>query len=102
MSQNLKIFSDFGGLSAGIPEDQWIQEIVGFESNLWAVTQLIFADYSIGIGSRVPEAGRIQQKSSTSGDKQLCQAIRMKSPGGFVSVSRHPIANPRYIFCDAD
>lgn len=72
------------GFSSGLPDDQWIREIVGWESQAWASIQIAFSDYAIGTKGRYPFAESYTRPPATPGEKDLCNMQRMRKNGGFV------------------
>jgi hypothetical protein len=75
---------DYMGLvDTNIPDTQWITEILGWESDVWSALQIFVSDYAIGPQLRVPEQLEILKPENT-GEKQLCNAQRMRKNGNFV------------------
>lgn len=81
-----------GGYIDSIPNDQWVTEIVGWESHAWASLQIAIEKYSTGAKSMDPKADSYVRKPETEGELALCRAQRMRKSGGFVSV--HPHSTP--------
>lgn len=73
-----------GFVSARIPSDQWIIEARAAESLVWASMQVMIADYAIGPGVRHPALVNATQTPETTGDKALCNSIKVRKAGGFV------------------
>ena len=72
------------GFIDSLPDDQWIQEVAGWESFVWAALQTAVSDYAIGPEVREPTARAYMKNETTTGEKQLCQAQRLRKSGGFV------------------
>lgn len=75
---------DAQGASPGLPGDQWIQEIVAWESAAWAMLQISVADHALGPQLRLPELGSLVSLANSTAEKKLCQTQRMRKAGGFV------------------
>jgi hypothetical protein len=71
------------GLRMGLPDDQWKIEAMEQESRVWAVVQILLADYAIGAQVTEPNAHGYVNPPSTAAEKQLCHSMRMKKSGGF-------------------
>jgi hypothetical protein len=67
-----------------IPQDQWITEARTMESSVWAALQVSLADYAVGLRIRSAELADYVVNPVTSGDKELCNAQKMRKAGGFV------------------
>jgi hypothetical protein len=78
-----KVRSD-GVVVSQVPPDQWISEVQGMESFVWASTQVLMSDYAIGPGLRTPDVSDYVIPPAESGDKQLCKSQKMRKAGGFV------------------
>jgi hypothetical protein len=74
---------DSSGVIHYIPDDQWIQEFIGWESHVWAGLQFAVADHAIGTSTRQGSAGSLQRDYTNDGEKQLCGSQRMRMAGGF-------------------
>lgn len=72
------------GYIDALPDDQWVQEAVGWESFVWAALQTAVSDYAIGPDLREPTARAYMRNETTLGEKQLCQVQRMRRSGGFL------------------
>lgn len=72
------------GFIQSLPDDQWVQELIGWESFVWASLQIAISDYAIGPTVRDPAAGQFLRNETTNGERELCQVQRMKKAGGFV------------------
>lgn len=66
-----------------LPADQWKNEIISQESRVWAVQQVLVADYAIGAQVTIPEADQFIEPPITDAAKALCHSMRMKKSGGF-------------------
>ncbi|KAF1846848.1 uncharacterized protein K460DRAFT_132067 [Cucurbitaria berberidis CBS 394.84] len=75
------------GFINSLPDDQWVREVVGWESTLWASLQIEMAEYAIGRAVRVPGAAALMKTDLTDGEQALCGKQRMKNPGGFVNIN---------------
>ncbi|KAF2004403.1 hypothetical protein P154DRAFT_560573 [Amniculicola lignicola CBS 123094] len=78
-----------GGLSRGLPPDQWKNEIIAQDSVVWAGLQVTMADYALGPRLRLPYAGDspYARLAATEGEKKLCGMQRMRKSGGFVNIN---------------
>jgi len=86
-------FSNLGTLDAtftlkrargtGLPNDQWKIEVISHESKVWAVLQILLADYAIGAQVTEPNAYKYIDPPTTPAQKLLCHSMRMRKPGGF-------------------
>lgn len=72
------------GYIMSLPEDQWIQEIAGWESFAWAALQTMIPDYAIGHSVREPTAAEYMRNETTNGEKELCRVQRAPMAGRFV------------------
>ena len=72
------------GYSPGLPDDQWVKEVVGWENYLWAIYQTVVTDYGVGHASRDPAVLEVVKQNTTAGEKQLCGVQRMRKSGGFM------------------
>jgi hypothetical protein len=72
-----------GKVFNGAPPDQWIKEIVGWESHVWAALQMAITDYAVGPKARDSGADIYAKYPSTDGGKRLCGMQRMRRSGGF-------------------
>lgn len=73
-----------GILNTPVPDDQWITEIQGWESFVWASLQTRVTDYAIGPQVREEDSAKYTLKPDSDGFKQLCMVQRMRKAGGFV------------------
>jgi hypothetical protein len=73
-----------GVLDAPVPDDQWVTEIQGWESFVWASLQTYVSDYAIGPQVRVEDAEKYTAKPDSDGLKQLCMVQKMRKSGSFV------------------
>ncbi|KAJ4302760.1 hypothetical protein N0V90_001651 [Kalmusia sp. IMI 367209] len=75
------------GISPGLPDDQWVQEIIGWEAFVWSGYQTMLTTSVIG-PKVFDESGDDYRDSPTdAGDKQLCQSLKMRKAGGFANVN---------------
>jgi len=74
-----------GGYIDSLPNDQWIKEVIGWESAAWAALQVAVGDYFIGAKVRDPKAAdSYARQAATEGEKKLCGMLKMRRSGGFV------------------
>jgi hypothetical protein len=73
-----------GGVLATLPDDQWVQEMVSWERNVWSQLRTRVTDYAVGYEVREPLMAAAVNNETTTGQRQLCGMQRMKSPGGFL------------------
>ena len=85
IGNNLKAKSIVDGQLATppLPNDQWVQELKGFESSVWAMLQIAISDYAIGASVRDLEAAKLMRSNITSGEQRLCGMQKMMNPGGY-------------------
>ncbi|CBY01681.1 hypothetical protein LEMA_P004680.1 [Plenodomus lingam JN3] len=74
-----------GNMFVDVPSDQWVDEVEGMESYVWAASQVSVADYAIGHGIRNPDMAEWVVAPTTPGDKKLCGCLKMRKQGGFVT-----------------
>jgi hypothetical protein len=79
---------DSSGIIHSLPDDQWIQELIGWESHVWAGLQHSVADHAIGTTARGGGAASLQSNETDIGEQQLCGSQRMRMAGGFAQVSQ--------------
>lgn len=72
------------GVIFSLPDDQWLKELSHWESVSWTALQTIVADYAIGPASREPTAKNFVKLPTSNAERTLCQAQKMRKPGGFV------------------
>jgi hypothetical protein len=85
--------SDLAGGTGNVPslpDDQWIQEVIGWNSFVWAALQTAVSDFAIGPAVREPSA-QAYIGNLTAGEKELCKAQRMMKSGGFAYDLSMPI-----------
>lgn len=75
-----------GGVLSSLPDDQWVKEVVSWESNAWAALQIAVADYAIGAANRDTFSKQYVKEPSSEGEKKLCGMQKMRKSGGFVYV----------------
>ena len=71
-----------GVVSSKVPIDQWISEVVAWESFTWAILQTAISDYATG-WARVPAASEKPSTPNEPGSEGLCKAQKMRKTGGF-------------------
>jgi hypothetical protein len=72
-----------GGKSQGLPGDQWIFEVLHMSSFVWSALQTITSDYAVGPAVRALDTEEAVDEPTTSGQKDLCRAQKMRKSGGF-------------------
>lgn len=93
------VFMDFGnfltlnasytisrGARSALPDNQWRVEAISQESKVWAIIQILLADYAIGAQTTDPHAYDYIDKPATAAEKSVCHAMRMRKSGGFAYV----------------
>jgi hypothetical protein len=75
-----------GVIQDGLPDDQWINEVVGWESQVWAGLQILIPDYAIGAKARDPLADFYVMYPKTDAEKALCGMQKMPKASGFVNI----------------
>ncbi|KAF2822182.1 hypothetical protein CC86DRAFT_262550, partial [Ophiobolus disseminans] len=70
-----------------LSNDQWLKELVGWETHVWAGLQHLVADYAIGAAARVPGMTASTRHEMNEGEKALCRSVRMRMSGGFVNIN---------------
>ncbi|KAF2183698.1 hypothetical protein K469DRAFT_667950 [Zopfia rhizophila CBS 207.26] len=81
-----------GGISTGLPDDQWIIEVEGWAANTWTSLQTMISDYAIGAKSHDPVADSYIEPPKTAGERELCQVQKMRKAGGFANVNVFALA----------
>lgn len=76
-----------GGYIDSLPDDQWIEEVVGWESFVWAAMQIYIADYFTGPKARDPHMSSYIRPASDEGERKLCSMMKMRRSGGFAQVT---------------
>lgn len=74
---------DSSGIIHYLPDDQWVQETIGWESHVWAGLQYGVADHAIGTTARGVGKASLQSNATDIGERQLCASQRMRMAGGF-------------------
>ncbi|KAF2111917.1 hypothetical protein BDV96DRAFT_499062 [Lophiotrema nucula] len=74
------------GVAIGLPADQWVAEVLGWERYVWAALQTFLSDYAIGYDSQYPGLQASVNMNLTKGQKELCNSQRMMKPGGLVGL----------------
>ncbi|KAF2680250.1 hypothetical protein K458DRAFT_312414 [Lentithecium fluviatile CBS 122367] len=75
------------GFSPGLPTDQWIKEVIGWESLVWTGYQTILSASVIGPKVFDEYADEYRDIPTSAGDKNLCHALKMRKSGGFANVN---------------
>jgi hypothetical protein len=81
-----------GSITDGLPDDQWIKEVVGWESQVWAGLQILIPDYAIGAKARDPLADFYVKYPETDAEKALCGMQRLPKASGFVNINAFGLA----------
>jgi hypothetical protein len=74
------IFDDW---SSGLPSDQWVKEIIGWESRVWASYQTLIAAAVIGPSVFDQYAHEYIESADNEGDREMCQSLKMRKSGSF-------------------
>jgi hypothetical protein len=72
------------GQSKGLPDNQWIEELINWESYAYAGLQLFVVDRALGPQLRLSAPSEAVVPANTTGGKALCGMQRMHKAGGFV------------------
>lgn len=70
-----------------LPDDQWKQEVVGWEKETWAALQILVSQYAIGPKVSDPLADNYWIHPETRAEKTLCGAQKMTKSGDFVNIN---------------
>ncbi|KAF2823685.1 hypothetical protein CC86DRAFT_468717 [Ophiobolus disseminans] len=81
-----------GRSSPGLPDDQWIKEVTGWESRVWASYQALLAIAVVGPSVFDEYADEYTEPVVDEGDKQLCQSLKMRKSGGFANINVFALA----------
>lgn len=73
-----------GGIIPSLPADQWIRELTHWEAHAYASLQIAVEKYATGAKSIDPFAGSYVVAPRTVGERELCQAVRVRKGGGVV------------------
>ena len=68
----------------GAPDDQWVKEMIWWESVSWASIQMFLTDLALGMGKEKDFNLQLPTEKISATEKQLCGMQRMRSPSGFV------------------
>jgi hypothetical protein len=71
-----------GGMSPGLPDDQWAKEVIAWEARVWASYQTLLST-SITGPSLVDEFASEYVEPVVDGDEQLCKSLKMRKSGGY-------------------
>ncbi|KAF2186143.1 hypothetical protein K469DRAFT_687150 [Zopfia rhizophila CBS 207.26] len=83
-----------GGISTGLPEDQWIIEVSGWAANTSTSLHTMISDYAIGAKSHDPVADTYVGPPKTAGERALCHRQKMRKAGGLALVHRNDLRYP--------
>ena len=72
-----------GRTSPGLPDNQWIKEVIAWESRVWASYQALIATAAVGPSVFDEFAHEYTEPIMDEGDRQLCQSMKMRKAGGF-------------------
>ncbi|KAJ4305887.1 hypothetical protein N0V90_001420 [Kalmusia sp. IMI 367209] len=75
---------DTGGQSYGLPNDQWMREVVMWESSTWAALQVAIAQYALGPPELLSGDSQAANTNLTTTQRRLCKMQRVRRSGGFV------------------
>lgn len=73
-----------GGFVPSLPDDQWIKELMHWESHAYSSLQIAVEKYTTGAKSIDPYAESYIRKPQTAGEKALCSKQRVRKSGGVV------------------
>jgi hypothetical protein len=84
-NQNVLQMTDVSSnlLSATAADNQWIKEVIGWESYAWAGIQNTLLDFIVGPKIRDPSAATYLDPPTLTGEKQLCKLMKVRKSGGF-------------------
>jgi len=71
-----------------LPDDQWIHEATNWESFVWAALQMNILEYAIGPTVREPSTAALMKNKTSTGEKKLCNAQKVRVTSGFVWVTQ--------------
>jgi hypothetical protein len=72
------------GQAKGLPDTQWIEELVNWESYAYAGLQVFVVDRALGPQSRLSSPTDSVMPANTTAGRKLCGMQRMHKAGGFV------------------
>ncbi|KAF1957462.1 hypothetical protein CC80DRAFT_470752 [Byssothecium circinans] len=75
------------GISEGLPDDQWIRELVNWERISWTAYQMLLSVSIIGPKVFDEFADEYREAPKTEGDRALCRSLKMRKAGGFANVN---------------
>lgn len=71
-------------ISPGLPRNQWIKEVVAWESLVWAGYQTLLSAAIVGPTIFDPQFADLYTESVVDdGDRQLCRSLKVRKSGGF-------------------
>jgi hypothetical protein len=73
----------YSGWSPGLPKDQWVKEVIAWESRVWASYQTLIATAVIGPSIFDQYAHEYTEPVDNEGDRQMCQLLKMRKSGSF-------------------
>lgn len=80
------------GISPGLPDDQWIQEVAAWEAFVWTGYQTMLSASVIGPKAFDPDGDDYREEPTSLGDRKLCQSLRMRKSGGFANINVFALA----------
>ena len=77
----------YGGRSRGLPDNQWIIEVLHIDSFVWSALQTMVSDYAVGPAVRASDIQESVDEPMAGGQRDLCRAQKMRKAGGFAYVT---------------
>jgi hypothetical protein len=75
------------GRVPGLPKDQWVKEVIAWESRVWASYQRLIAAAVIGPAVTDQYAHEYTEPVDNEGDRQMCRSLKMRKSGSFAYVA---------------
>jgi hypothetical protein len=69
--------------SPGLPDNQWVKEVIAWESHVWASYQALISAAVIGPAVFDEFADEYTEPVIEEGDRELCQSFKMRKSGAF-------------------
>ncbi|KAH8733180.1 hypothetical protein GQ44DRAFT_754658 [Phaeosphaeriaceae sp. PMI808] len=76
-----------GRSSSGLPDNQWIKEIIAWESQVWASYQTLLSTAIIGPSVFDEFSKEYTEPVADEGDRKMCQSLKMRKAGGFTNIN---------------
>lgn len=73
----------FDNFSPGLPSDQWKNEVIAWESRVWASYQALIAAAIGGPAMFDDRASEYIEPIDNEGDRQMCKSLKMRKSGTF-------------------